>query len=239
MNAAPAGRGGPTGWLRARTAVVDRVVALVLLPVLGPVIAYLAWRVRRQDGPPSVIGLDRVGADGVAFRMWKLRTMRVAAAGGSAGGAAITSSADARITPLGASLRRWRLDELPQVWNVLRGDMGLLGPRPETPSLVDHEDPRWRAVLAVRPGITGPTQLVAEQWETAVLDEGGHVDRYRLEVLPVKLAVDRWYLDRASPWVDLLVGWSMVQRFVLGRSPTAVERLVHREVPEASVITPS
>lgn len=239
MNAAPAGRVGPTGWLRARTAVVDRVVALVLLPVLGPVIAYLAWRVRRQDGPPSVIGLDRVGADGVAFRMWKLRTMRVAAAGGSAGGAAITSSDDARITPLGASLRRWRLDELPQVWNVLRGDMGLLGPRPETPSLVDHDDPRWRSVLAVRPGITGPTQLVAEQWEAAVLDEGGHVDRYRLEVLPVKLAVDRWYLDRASPWVDLVVGWSMVQRFVLGRSATAVERLVHREVPEASVITPS
>lgn len=236
MSVAPVGRGGPTWWLRLRTAVVDRVAALVLLPLLGPVIAYLAWRVRREDGPPSVIGLDRVGADGAPFAMWKLRTMRVAGADGSAGGAAITSSADQRITPLGARLRRWRLDELPQVANVLRGDMGLLGPRPETPSLVDLQDPRWRAVLAVRPGITGPTQLVAEQWEADVLDEGGHVDRYRLEVLPVKLAVDRWYVERATPWVDVVVAWSMVQRFVLGRSTTSVERLVRAEVPEAAVV---
>ena len=78
MSGAPARRGGPSPWLRARTSVVDRVVALLLLPVLGPVIAYLAWRVRREDGPPSVIGLERVGADGQPFRMWKLRTMRVA-----------------------------------------------------------------------------------------------------------------------------------------------------------------
>lgn len=236
MTGAAVERGGPTWWLRLRTSVVDRVAALVLLPVLGPVVAYLAWRVRREDGPPSVIGLQRMGAHGVPFAMWKLRTMRVAGADGSAGGAAITSSDDQRITPLGARLRRYRLDELPQVANVLRGDMGLLGPRPETPSLVDTDDARWRAVLAVRPGITGPTQLVAEQWEADVLDEGGHVDRYRLEVLPVKLAVDRWYVEQASPWVDLVVAWSMVERFVLGRSCTAVERLVRDQVPEVAAV---
>jgi lipopolysaccharide/colanic/teichoic acid biosynthesis glycosyltransferase len=225
--------------LRARTSVIDRLVALVLLPVLGPVIAYLAWRVRRDDGPPSLIGLDRVGAGGASFRMWKLRTMRVAAAGGTAGGAAITSSDDQRITALGHRLRRHRLDELPQVVNVLRGDMGLLGPRPETPSLVDADDPRWDAVLAIRPGVTGPTQLVVEQWEAATLAEGGHEDRYRTDVLPVKLAVDRWYVERCTPWIDLLVGWSMVQRFVLGRSETAVERLVRKQVPETAVIARS
>ena len=69
-----------------------------------------------------------------------------------------------------------------------------------------------------------------------LLDEGGHVDRYRLEVLPVKLAIDRWYVERATPWTDVVVGWSMVQRFVLGRSETAVERLVRAQVPEAEAI---
>ncbi len=236
MSGGPSGREGPTRWLRVRTVLLDRVVAVALLPLLGPLLAYLAWRVRRDDGPPSVIGLERVGASGVPFVMWKLRTMRVAGAGGSAGGAAITSSDDRRITPLGARFRRWRLDELPQVANVLRGDMGLLGPRPETPSLVDLDDPRWQVVLAARPGITGPTQLVAERWEAAVLDEGGHVDRYRTDVLPVKLAVDRWYVEGATPWVDVVVAWSMVQRFILGRSSTAVERLVRAQVPEVAVV---
>ena len=236
MSGAPTGRTGPTGWLRVRTSVVDRVLAVVLIPVLGPVIAFLAWRVRREDGPPSLIGLARVGATGTSFRMWKLRTMRVAHVGGSAGGAVITSSDDQRITPLGRRLRRHRLDELPQVVNVLRGEMGLLGPRPETPSLVDAGDPRWQAVLAIRPGVSGPTQLVVERWEAATLAEGGHEDRYRVEVLPVKLAVDRWYVERASPWVDLVVAWSMVQRFLLGRTTTAVERLVRLEVPEVAVV---
>lgn len=236
MTSAAAGRRGPSPWLHLRSSVVDRIVAVALLPVLGPVIAYLAWRIRREDGSPSLIGLERVGEGGEVFRMWKLRTMRAAGADGSAGGAVITSSDDQRVTPFGARLRRHRLDELPQVINVVLGDMALLGSRPETPSLVDRDDPAWQAVLAIRPGVTGPTQLVAERWETAALAEGGHEDRYRTEILPVKLAIDRWYVEQASVWLDLVVGWSMVQRFVLGRPETSVERTARRRVPEAEVI---
>jgi len=226
-------REGRSRWLALRVVIVDRLVALALLPILGPVMAVLAWLVRREDGPPSFIALDRVGEGGRTFRMWKLRSMSAGGAGGSAGGAVITSVTDDRITSIGRHLRRWRLDELPQLANVLRGDMGLLGPRPETPTLVDRTDPMWDAVLAVRPGITGPTQLVVERWEAASLDEGSQEDRYRDTILPVKLAVDRWYVEQASPVLDLAVAWSMVQRFVLGRSETLVERMVRARVPAA------
>lgn len=227
---------GPSPWLAFRVRVIDRIVALVAGVVLAPVIGVLAWLVRREGGPPSVIGLPRVGADGRAFAMWKLRTMRPAADDGSAGGAVITANADDRITPIGRRLRRLRLDELPQVVNVVRGEMGLLGPRPETPSLVDPEDPQWAAVLSVRPGITGPTQLVVERWESETLAVGSQEDRYRTEILPVKLAVDRWYVEGASPAIDGAVAWSMVERFLLGRSETLVERLVRRQVPETVAV---
>lgn len=224
--------GGPSPWLRRRCRYVDRVLAALLVPVLGPLIATLAWVVRRRDGPPAMVALDRVGRGGATFGMWKLRTMRATAADGSAGGAVITAGADVRVTEVGHQLRRWRLDELPQLVNVIQGHMALLGPRPETPSLVDPSDPGWAAVLAVPPGITGPTQLVVEAWEAASLDGEGHEDRYRRDILPVKLAVDRWYVEQASPWIDVMVAASMVQRFVLGRADTWVQRRVRREVPE-------
>jgi lipopolysaccharide/colanic/teichoic acid biosynthesis glycosyltransferase len=217
-----------------RSLLVDRLVALVLAPLLAPVVAVLGWRVRRHDGGPPLIGLDRIGRDGRTFSMWKLRSMRADGPGGTAGGSTITATGDDRITPIGATMRRWRLDELPQVWNVLRGDMAVLGPRPETPSMVDLDDPRWRAVLAAKPGITGPTQLLVERWEAETLAQGSAADDYRDVVLPVKLAVDRWYVERGTPVTDVQVVCSMLQRFVLGRDQTWVERAVRREVPEAA-----
>src|SRR5690606_27943420 len=99
------------------------------------------------------------GRSGAPFRMWKLRSMRAERADAAAAGSVITATDDDRITPIGATMRRWRLDELPQVWNVLRGEMGLLGSRPETPTMVEADDPAWAAVLAARPGVSGPTQL--------------------------------------------------------------------------------
>ncbi len=227
---------GPTRWLLARTRFLDRLAALVLLPVLGPVAGALALVIRLRDGPPALIGLPRSGRDGVTFQMWKLRTMRAELTDGSSAGASITAAADARVTPLGWRLRRWRLDELPQLLNVISGDMGLLGPRPETPSLVEPLDPAWAAVLVVRPGITGATQLVVERWEAAVLEEGDAVARYRSDILPLKLAVDRWYVERSSPRLDLGIAWSMVERFVLGRDDTWVQRRVRREVPAAAAL---
>ncbi len=224
---------GPSAWIRLRTLVVDRVVALVLLPLLAPIIAVLGWRVRRADGGPALIGLDRSGRSGRPFAMWKLRSMRAESPDGAARGSTITAGDDDRITPIGAAMRRWRLDELPQVWNVLRGDMAVLGPRPETPAMVDLDDPRWRAVLAARPGITGPTQLLVERWEAATLAQGSAAEDYRELILPVKLAVDQWYVEHGTPVTDVQVVCSMLQRFVLGREHTWVEHTVRREVPEA------
>jgi len=223
-------------WLRFRTAVIDRLVALVLAPILAPAIAVLGWKVKQGDGGPSLIGLPRIGTAGRPFAMWKLRSMRAERSDGAATGAVVTAADDDRITPIGATMRRWRLDELPQVWNVLRGDMGLLGPRPETPSMVDVDDPRWRAVCAVRPGISGPTQLVVEQWEAAVMDAESAADRYRDEILPVKLAIDRWYVEHATPATDVQVVCSMVERFALGRDETWIERVVRSQVPEAGAV---
>jgi len=160
--------------------------------------------------------------------------MRAEASDGRALGAVLTAADDDRVTPTGRTLRRWRADELPQLINVVRGEMSLVGPRPETPSLVDLADPSWPAVLQVAPGITGPTQLVVEQWEVAPLTAGSHEDRYRDEILPVKLAVDEWYVRSATPLLDLQIAWSMVERFVLGRTDTSVQARVRREVPEAA-----
>lgn len=227
---------GPTRWLRIRSSVLDRVLALALVPLVGPATAAMALRVVQTEGRPAFVGLDRVGRGGRVFRMWKVRTMRALDADGSAGGAPVTSSDDGRITPIGHTLRRWRLDELPQLLNVVRGDMGLFGPRPETPALVDPTDPRWQAVLAVRPGITGVTQLLVDRWEASVLQEGSQETRYAQDVLPVKLAVDQWYVEHASPLLDLRLAWSMVQRFVAGRVVTSVDRVVRAQVAEARTV---
>lgn len=227
---------GPSTWIRVRMVLVDRLVALLLVPVLAPVIGVLGWRVRAADGGPALIGLDRMGRGGRTFPMWKLRSMRAEAPGGAARGSSITASDDDRITPIGARMRRWRLDELPQVWNVLRGDMAVFGPRPETPVMVDLDDPRWQAVLAVKPGITGPTQLLVERWEAETLAHGSAAESYREVILPVKLAIDRWYVEHGTPVTDVQVVCSMVQRFVLGREVTWVERTVRRGVPEAAQV---
>jgi lipopolysaccharide/colanic/teichoic acid biosynthesis glycosyltransferase len=222
--------------VRVRAASIDRVAAAVLAPVLAPLILVLGRLVRRDDGGPGFIALDRMGRHGATFRLWKLRSMHAAGTDGTAGGALITASDDDRISPIGAVLRRHRLDELPQVWNVLRGDMALFGPRPESPPLVDLADERWQEVLAVRPGVTGPTQLVVERWEADVLASGSQEDRYRQEILPVKLAIDAWYVREASLRVDLEVAWSMVQRFVLHRDGTTIEQRVRALVPEAAIV---
>ena len=154
-------------------------------------------------------------------------------------GSAITGAADARITTTGAWLRRWRIDELPQLWNVLRGEMGLLGPRPETPSMVDLDDPRWGAVVAVRPGVAGPTQLVVERWEADALTGVDPAASYAQDILPVKLAIDAWYVREASPWIDLQVLWSLLQRFVRRRDSTTIDRVVRAALPETAGIPPA
>ncbi len=222
-------------WLRIRI-VLDRVIAAVVLVVVSPLIAALACLIRGTSSGSGIVALIRIGRYGRSFRMWKLRTMRATAPDGSADGAAITSSDDSRVTPIGTYLRRWRLDELPQLWNVIRGEMALLGPRPEVAEYVDLADDRWREVLAAPPGIAGPTQLAVADWEAAVLLTQAADGIYRNEILPVKLAIDAWYVGEASPIADAELALSLVQRFVMGRGQTLIHDRIARAVPSTLAV---
>lgn len=219
-----------TWWLRVRF-VIDRLVALVLALLLAPAIAFLAVAVHREDGGPALVRVERMGRGFRPFRMWKLRTMKAEREDGTASGVPLTCADDQRITRIGRRLRHWHLDELPQLWNVVMGQMLLFGPRPETPEFVDASDERWQRLLRVPPGIAGPTQMIVNDWERAVITEDPSGLRYRTEVLPVKLAIDQWYVERATPWMDLLVGVALMKRFLPRSRATRMKMRVARELP--------
>ena len=176
--------------------IVDILVALMALVLLSPVLLLIGLAVI-IDSPGSPIYRGwRVGKDGRLFRIWKYRTMV------SRAGAPITCRNDPRVTRLGSVLRRVKLDELPQFVNVLRGDMTLVGPRPEAPEMVARYTARQRAVLRVRPGITGRVQL-AWRSEESVIPEDVPADVYYIRhLMDRKLHQDLEYLDTRTPWSD-------------------------------------
>ena len=127
--------------------LVEAVVAGVALIVLSPLLAAVALAVTLGSRGGFLFRQVRVGRGGVPFTIFKVRTMRV-----EEEGPRVTAGGDPRVTPLGRWLRRTKLDELPELWNVMRGDMSFVGLRPEVPEYVDLGDPLWRRVLAQRPG---------------------------------------------------------------------------------------
>jgi len=223
-------------YLKVRI-VVDRVVAAVVLAAVSPVVAVLGWLVHRHDGGPAFITVERVGRDGRPMRMWKLRSMRSETADGRATGVSLTSAGDDRITPIGAKLRAGHLDELPQLFNVVKGEMALLGPRPEAPEFVDPDDDGWRAVLAAPPGIAGPTQLAVGDWERDIITASPDGSAYEREVVPVKVAIDRWYVENASAAVDALVAVGLAQHLA-GRPARRLLERIRAAVPLAQGALP-
>jgi len=182
-------------WKRALDLVVGGPMALVTLPIIGGVA--IANRLA-GDGGPLLYRATRIGEGGREITVFKLRTMVV---GSDGGGGPLTQRDDPRITRVGRFLRRHKLDELPQLWNVVRGEMSLVGPRPEDPSFVDWSDPAHAAVFTARPGITGLAQLAyAREEELHVGAEA--VDLYRSRILPRKLRLDRWYLEHRAVRLD-------------------------------------
>ena len=177
---------------------LDLAVAVPLLVILSPVLVALAAAVRLTSRGPAFHRATRVGRDGRPFTMLKLRTMRAGP------GAAITTRDDPRMTALGRALRRARLDELPQLMNVVRGEMSIVGPRPEDPRFVALYSEEQRAVLALRPGITGAAQLVFRD-EAALLDPADPEGSYIRAVLPRKLAIDLEYARGRSLAGDLRI----------------------------------
>lgn len=177
--------------------IADVVLSLVGLVITIPVFLGISLALLFQDGLPILFEQVRVGRHGTPFKVFKFRSMRT---GGN--GAMVTAGGDSRITPLGGFLRRYKLDELPQLWNVLKGDMSLIGPRPEVPPYVVAADPRWRRVLAHRPGITDFATLMYRD-EESMLAGKEDPERYYLEnILPSKLALNIEYLDKRSSISD-------------------------------------
>ncbi len=168
--------------------------------------------------------------------MWKLRSMRADGPDGRAAGLTLSGTVDDRITPVGRKLREYYLDELPQLWNVVTGDMSLLGPRPEAPVWVNLEDPSWQVVLSVPPGMAGPTQMIVGEWERELISSDDDGSAYRTKVLPVKLAIDSWYVQSSSPLTDALVAVTLVRRFLPGTKSWTLKKRVFAEVPEARVV---
>jgi lipopolysaccharide/colanic/teichoic acid biosynthesis glycosyltransferase len=201
--------------------LLQRFLGLTAAILSAPLMGLIGIVVRLESPGPAIFKANRVGRGGREFLCYKLRTMRWDP---ESHGIAITPAADPRVTRVGAWLRRHRLDELPQLWNVARGEMHLVGPRPEDPRFVDLQDPMHRVVFTAMPGITGLTQL-------AFVDEGSMIDlgdaerHYREVILPRKLRIDADYLRRRSFRLDL---WILGQTFL-----TALGRRTPIEVIEA------
>ncbi len=177
----------------------DLVVAAIGLALLSPLLVAVALAVKLQDGGPVFYVARRVGRGGRLFRLYKFRTMVVSA---DKLGPAITGNNDIRITLLGRRLRRTKVDELPQLFNVLIGDMSLVGPRPEDPAYVALYSPVQRRVLSVRPGITSAASL-AHRHEEYMLNGADWETIYRNEIMPAKLNLELEYLANRSLWSDL------------------------------------
>ncbi len=179
---------------------LDLAVGSVALAFAMPIMAGIALAMRlTADRGPFLYRARRVGEGAAIIEVLKIRTMTV-----DASGPRLTHARDRRVTPLGRLLRRYRIDELPQLVNVVRGEMSLVGPRPEDPAFVDLSDPLHRRVFSARPGITGLAQL--EFHDEAVRLDGPDAERiYREEILPAKLQLDASYLDSASTLLDLRI----------------------------------
>ncbi|GAA4020329.1 MULTISPECIES: sugar transferase [Streptomyces] len=173
---------------------LDVVVSLALLALLSPLLLFLTVLVRTTSGGPAIFRQRRMGEGAREFTLYKFRTMRQ-----DASGPGLTCSSDSRVTGTGWLLRRFGLDELPQLFNVLRGDMTLVGPRPEAADLAHRYPPQYHWVFRHRPGLTGPCQLRSRS--DAVLLEGRpDPEEYYLEVMvPRRAAMDEELLAHLTP----------------------------------------
>jgi lipopolysaccharide/colanic/teichoic acid biosynthesis glycosyltransferase len=179
---------------------IQAALALGGLVAASPVLLACAVAVKLSSPGPILFRQKRVGRRGEPFELYKFRTMTV---GGS--GAQVTASGDQRITAIGSILRKTKLDELPELWNVVNGSMALIGPRPEVPRYVDLADPLWCAVLEARPGITSPmaVQLRDEEAVMAGVDPGERERFYVESLTRYKLLGHLDYLRKRTPVSDL------------------------------------
>ena len=212
--------------------IFDKVVSLVGLIVLSPVLLIVALLIKWKMPGPILFCQQRVGRYGRIFTVYKFRTMTVKAeasvASRNSEATSIASQEQSRITPLGEKLRRYKLDELPELWNVLKGDMSFVGPRPDVPGYADQLQGEDREVLLLRPGITGPASLKYRNEEDILeaVDEALQKGRSGLPmgittvqeyndnvIYPDKVRLNRYYLHHYSFIKDI----QMIVCTVLGK----------------------
>jgi lipopolysaccharide/colanic/teichoic acid biosynthesis glycosyltransferase len=179
--------------------LLDLVASTAGLVLFSPLFAVLAIAVKASSPGPAFHRGERIGLGGKPFALYKFRSMRIAESG-----PAITRAGDPRVTGIGRFLRRTKLDELPQLINVLAGDMSLIGPRPEAPRYVAMYDAEQRRILSVRPGITSPASLLYRSEEAQLV--GSDWERLYVEtIMPAKLRIDLEYLERRTLASDLRI----------------------------------
>jgi lipopolysaccharide/colanic/teichoic acid biosynthesis glycosyltransferase len=228
-------RDGPRARLdRFLKRLLDVLAAGVLLFLLSPLIAVVAIAIKLDSPGPVFYRCRRVGLGGRELSMLKFRKMH-----DDATGPALTVTRDARLTRTGRLLARLKIDELPQLWNVLKGEMSLVGPRPEDPSFVALRRDDFQVILLVRPGITGLSQLAFAR-ESELLDPSNRLADYLERFLPQKIALDRLYVTRRTIWLDLnILVWTLAA--VVLRRDVAVNRksikLTRRMRPAAELGT--
>lgn len=187
----------------------DKGMALVGLLFLWPILIVVAILIKvKMPGGPVLFTQKRVGRHGRLFTMHKFRSMTVAH-----GGSSVSVAGEARITPLGAVLRKYKLDELPELWDVLVGNMSFVGPRPDVPGYADQLTGEDKRILELRPGITGPASLKYRDEEELLAMVDDPVEYNDTVIFPDKVRINLYYLDHYSFVKDI----QMIVCTVLGR----------------------
>ncbi len=199
----------------------DIAVALIVLVAIVPLLLLVAVAIKLDSRGPVFYRVRRVGYRGRPLMMLKFRKMYDNAIGGP-----LTAAGDPRLTRVGHLLTRTRLDELPQLWDVLRGRMSIIGPRPEDPHFVGLHPAEYEVILSIRPGITGLSQLAYVE-ESRIVDDDSPIEDYIDRIMPQKLTLDKLYASRSSLRLDLaIIRWTIIT-LILGR-PVAVSRTTGR-----------
>lgn len=195
---------------------VDLLLGAGILILMSPVMAAVALAILLESGRPILFSQVRVGRRFRDFRILKFRTMAVENSGPS-----VTVAGDRRITRIGALLRKTKLDELPQFWNVIRGDMSIVGPRPEVPEYVGMFRERYERILALRPGITDYASIYFRNEEELLSRCTNPLMEYREQVLPAKLDLADKYLSERSMIRDLQI---ILQSALIAFGPATISR---------------
>lgn len=192
----------------------DWLSSAIALIVLSPLFVVLALVVKLDSPGSALFSQMRVGQNGREFRVYKFRSMRASIAGQQ--GAAVTRKSDDRITRSGRLLRKWKLDELPQLWNVLRGDMSIVGPRPESPQLARRYCMRdYQILISAKPGITDLATLVFRNEEELLERSDGDESYYIRHIVSRKMRLVRIYVSNASFCLDLRIILMTLRRIIL------------------------